>query len=157
MAVITPLAGSPHGNLVVVRNATAQATTGQTDWVTVPNWAKFATVDFNLTAVAGTSPLVTSIFLRGIDPVTRDDTFQYALAEHADLATVDMTGAAHLVVDIGPGVTGIANDVTQAATGFSAAALNCILPEFLGITLTFDRTTADETYTYTLSVRFEGR
>lgn len=156
MAVIAPIAGAPHGSLISVRTGTAQANTGQTDWVTVPDWAKFATVDFNLTAVAGTSPLVTVVRLLGVDPVTRDDAYQYNIAEHVDLATIDYTGAAHLVVDIGPGITGIADEVTQAATGFSRAAINAILPSILGILLTFDRTTGDETYTYTLSVRFKA-
>jgi hypothetical protein len=155
MAVVTPIA-TPIQPIYTIRTGTAQATTGQTDWFLVPQWATYATVDFNLTAVAGNTPLVTNIFIRGLDLTTRDDSFQFALAEHADLATVDMTAASHLVVNIGPGVTGIADDVTQAATGFSRAALNTVLPPVMGVTLTFDRTTGDETYTYTLSVHFRG-
>lgn len=155
MAAITPVA-SQGGALALLRTGTAQANTGQTDWIAVPHWAHYATVDFNLTAVAGTTPLVTNIFVRGVDPVTLNDTYQYAIAEHADLATTDMTAAAHLVVDIGPGVTGIADDVTQAATGFSRAALNAVLPTMLGVTLTFDRADGNETYTYTVSVHFKA-
>jgi len=37
------------------------------------------------------------------------------------------------VVDIGPGVTGIADDVTGGAAADSYASINCILPEILGL------------------------
>jgi hypothetical protein len=152
MAAVT--AAPSAGEFYIIRTATAQATTGQTDWFSCPQWANFCSIDFNLTAVAGTSPLVTVINILSLDLVARDDTYAYNIAQHADLATVDLTAAAQLVVDIGPGVTGIADDVTVAATGFSRAALNTILPAIVGVQLTFDRTTGDETYTYNLSAKF---
>jgi hypothetical protein len=152
MAVITAMPTA--GEFIIIRQATAQANTGQTDWFVVPQWAVFATVNFNLTAVAGTTPIVTVINIMSLDPVSRDDASAYNIAQHANLAAVNITGAAQIVTDIGPGVTGIADDVTQAATGFSRAALNAVLPANMGVQLTFDRTTGDETYTYTLSAKF---
>jgi len=137
---------------VLVRQGSAQANTGQEDWVNVPKWARYATVDFDLTAVAGTTPLA-DLSIRAMDWVTRDDASAYNLAGHA--AFTQISAAAHLVVNIGPGVTGIADDTTTAATGASQASLNVPLPVYLGLKLVFDRTTGDETYTYNLSVAFQ--
>lgn len=151
MAAITPI--QPSGEFTLVRTGTAQANTGQTDWIQVPAWAQFAKVDFNLTAVAGTTPLA-DLTINGSDPATNDDTYIYKLRGHA--AFTQITGAAHLVVDLGPGVLGIADDVTTAATGYSDAAINTVLPALLGLRLVFDRTSGDETYTYKLSVLFRS-
>jgi hypothetical protein len=149
MAAITT--ATLTGGSRYVRQATAQVTTGQTDWVAVPGWAKTAIVDLNLTAVAGTSPLV-DLTVKSVDPVSLNDT--YAVDLHA--AFTQITAAAHLRVNIGPGITGIADDVTTAATGVSEASLNRPLPSFLGLKVLNDRTTGDETYTYNLSVTFRG-
>ena len=137
-----------------VRSQTAQATTGQTDWLAIPGWAKFLYVDYNLTAVAGTSPLVDVTF-KIPDLTTLDDTTGVVnLAGHTALTQI--TGAARLVCQIGPGVTGIADDVTNAATGLSNISINHVLPDAIGIKILQDRTTGDETYTYTLTATFKA-
>lgn len=149
MAAITTLVGQKV--LGFTRTGTAQATIGQTDYIAVPKWARNAKVDFNLTAVAGNTPLA-DLTINGVDPVGMDDGSLYKLRGHT--AFTQITGAAHLVVDVGPSATGIADEVTTSATGYSDAAINTILPAVLAIKLVFDRTTGDETYTYALSVFF---
>lgn len=155
MAAITTTVSALAGE-IRVRTATAQATTGQTDWVAVPKWAKYAKVYFNLTAVAGTTPIFTPS-VREVPPgfsSAADDSYAFNIAEHAALTGI--TAASLLVVDIGPGVTGIADDVTNAAAASSRVALNAVLPALLGIKVLNDRTTGDETYTYTVDVVFRG-
>lgn len=133
-----------------IRVASAQATTGQTDWLRLPVRATYASIYFNLTAVAGTTPITTPSFVVP-DPLTLDDTASLInLGEHAAFTAI--TAAAQYVFDIGPGVTGIANDVTNSATADSYASLNVILPTVLGVRIVNDRTTGDETYTYNLSI-----
>ncbi len=136
----------------VVRTGTAQADTGQTDWLAVPAWASFATVYFSLTASAGTTP-VTNLTVLEADPITKDDTY----AGHVGGTTLtaqNTTGTDSLtqIVHIGPGITGIADDLVLGATGINRASINTILPRLMGIGLVLDRTTGNETYTYKLSV-----
>lgn len=150
MAAISPT--STVLGLNLVRSATAQATTGQTDWIVVPNRAKYAQVFLNITATAGTTPLTDVSFLVP-DPVTMDDGSVIKLAEHGDLTDADGT-AAQFIYEFGPGLTGIANDTTVAANADSYLQLNCVLPPVLGIKLLNDRTTGNETYTYKLSIFF---
>lgn len=147
MAAISPI--SVTNDFTVVRKATAQATTGQTDWLKLPLKAKFAQVFLNITANAGTTPTTTPSFLVA-DPVALNDSYVINLAEHSALTAI--TTAGQYVFDIGPGVTGIANDVTNAAAADSYVTLNAILPAILGIKILNDRTTGDETYTYNLSL-----
>lgn len=147
MAAITTV-GNPFR-----RSVSAQATTGQTDWIDVPSWAKYAQVIFSLSAVAGNTPIST-LSLLVAEPIARDDSRVIALAEHTGLT--GLTAAADLVVDIGPGVTGIANDVTNSASADSYVTLNAVLPAVLGVKIVNDRTTGDETYTYNLSVTFRA-
>jgi hypothetical protein len=141
------------GRTWLVRQGTAQATTGQTDWIRVPSGAQFAKVDFNLTSVGASTTPTADLTINSTDPVLLDDTYIYKLRGHTAFTTI--TAAAHLVVDIGPGVTGIADDVTTAATGYSDAAINTVLPSVLGLKLVFDRGSGDEVYTYTLSVSYK--
>lgn len=141
----------PLGDVWLIRTATAQASTGQTDWIAVPNAAKYATVYFNLTAVAGTTPShLPSV--KGAEPYAVNDTYSMKIAEHAALTA--FTAANLLVMDIGPGVLGIADDVTNSATVFSRVALNANLPALMGFTILNDRGDGDETYSYTVSVVF---
>lgn len=147
MAAITPIAF--EGAYKVVRTGTAQANTGQTDWINTPAWAKYCDIILNITAVAGTTPIITPDILLA-DPVARDDGQVMSLGT---LGTPPTAAGTHRI-SIGPGLTGIADDVTMAATGDSAVSINALLPSLMGITLTLDRGTGDETYTYTLAVRF---
>ena len=137
----------------IIRQASAQATTGQTDWLRLPQWASYASVFLNVTATAGTTPILTPSFLVA-DPVSQDDSHVVNLAEHA--AFTGITGAAQYVFQMGPGVTGIADDVTNAAAADSFVSLNVVLPLFLGVRILNDRTTGDETYTYNLSIWLRG-
>jgi hypothetical protein len=147
---LAAIATTQNGNFR--RSETAQATTGQTDWINVPEYAKYAFVFLNITATAGTTPLTDISFLAA-DPVSRDDAHVIKLAEHADLTDADGT-AAQFIYQLGPGVTGIADDVTAAAAADSVVSLNVVLPPLLGIKIHNDRTGTNETYTYNLSVTF---
>lgn len=137
------------------RTATAQATTGQTDWIVVPAYASFAYIDYNLTAVAGTGPTV-DVSIKVPDLTTLDDTTGVVnLAGYSTAAVTQITGAARHLYSIGPGVAGIADDVTAAATGLSQISIGTVLPQVLGVKILNNRGGAvDQTYTYTLSVTF---
>jgi len=137
----------------VIRQETAQATTGQTDWLLLPQWAQYAMVFLNLSAVAGTTPVLTPAFLMA-DPVSQDDAHTITVADHAGLTGI--TAAGQYLYQIGPGVTGIANDVSQTATADSAVSLNQVLPMLLGVRITLDRADIDETYSYNLSLQLKG-
>jgi hypothetical protein len=126
---------------------------GQTDWIVVPAWAQNVYVDFNLTANAGTTPS-TVVSLVVPDLTTLDDTTGVVnLQGHAALTA--LTGAARLLIQAGVGVTGIANDVTNAATGTSDVSINAVLPPVIGVRVVNDRADGNETYTYTLAVSFK--
>lgn len=145
MAAITSLVNVGWSG--VVRQATAQANTGQTDWVVVPAGADSAVVDLFVSAVGGTTPGPTTPRLKTVNYPSPDDANAAVFA--TDLTgTIATTGRA--TVAIGAGNT------QQVAIGVAACAVNYPLPAILGIQLTFDRTNADETYTYTLAVRFSG-
>lgn len=151
MAAIAPVVVMARTN--TLRDVTAQATTGQTDWFGVPAWARYLYIDYNLTAVAGTSPLVDVTFkvpnLTTLDDSTGVVNFQ----NHTGFTQI--TAAARYLAQIGPGITGIADDVTAAATGLSNISINAVLPPFMGIKILQDRTTGDETYTYSLVLAFQ--
>lgn len=146
MAVISSFIPLKHWN--VIRTGAAQATTGQTDWCTVPPWARYMSIDFNLSAVGGVTPLADfSIVVP--DLTTKDDTTGVVnLAAYT--AFTQITGVARLIGQIGPGITGIADDVATSATGNSNFAINTPLPPIIGFKLVFDRTDGNETYTYAL-------
>ncbi len=100
-------------------------------WFVIPQWAKYAKIYFVM-EVVGTS---VQLSLHEIPPFDRDDDHAILLREapaFAALTSADVTS----VVDIGPGVTGIADDVTGAAAADSYASINCILPDILGVKVT---------------------
>lgn len=143
MAAIVPVTGINYNDLITLRTGTAQADTGQTDWVFTPPRATFCIAYFYLTAVAGTTPQATFSVLAA-DPVTLTDTSTVSLT-----AGTQVTAAQLQVGSIGPGVTGIAD-----ATSASKFSVNTVVPALMGFKLLFDRTTGDETYTYTLRVAY---
>ena len=149
MAAITLVTTDVGRGSVVIRTATAQATTGQTDWVEAPPWARYCYVEYSLTAVAGTTPLVDVSILKPLESTPLNDTGALTLSG----AFTQITGAAVLMVNIGPDIV---LDATTAATGTSNAGIATILPRIIGIKVLQDRTTGDETYTYTVSVRFSA-
>jgi len=143
VAAITPVAGPKA--FYILRNASAQANTGQTDWVSVPAWASVAIIYLNWTAKAGTSPLM-DFSIDEADPVALDDTYVTPLEGWdgiTQLAAEDL-----ITVRVGPHRS--ANDDT--GVDYHVATL---LPAIMGFKLTMDRTSANETYTYTLSVVFK--
>lgn len=148
MAAITT-AASPMGSMYV-RTGTAQADTGQVDWLLVPKWATWAQVILDVTTITATSA---QLALKMADPTLLNDTQSMGLAETA--AFTAMTGACMLVVDIGPGILGIANDVTNSATVNSYASVACLLPGVLG--LSYIEVVGAGTVTYKLSCRFVGK
>ncbi len=152
MATITPTEVTSRGYRV--RSATAQASTGQTDWIRVPAWARFAKVYFDLTDVGVST---TPIFLPSIKEVTPYRTAGILVDTNAKyvsaVSVTGLTGVGLAVYNIGPGVTGGADDVTLGTSG-GTAYINTVLPEILGFTVLNDRTTGDEVYTYTIYVSF---
>ena len=146
-----PIKGWKPGSIVTVRTGTEQATTGQTDWVAVPGWAVDMVVTLEVTAVVGTTPL-TDFKLTVTDPVSLDDGFALDFAGWNGITQIAGTTAGDIVVQIGPGITGIADDDTGPFY-----KVNAILPPVLGFVTTLDRTSADETYTYALRAVFKGR
>lgn len=153
MAVITPVSVGRDGSGGVIRTQTAQGTTGQTDWIQVPDWARYATVEYNLTSVgASTTPTVDLTLLAPSITAPLDDAVTFNL-NTGGTAFTQITAAASLLITIGPDVL---YDATTAASGASGASINAVLPPVLGIKLLQDRGTGDEVYTYTLAIRFRG-
>lgn len=132
----------------VIRDVSAQATTGQTDWFSVPDWCTRVYIEYNLTAVAGTSPLVDVTVRKTLDATPSDDVGEAAI--HAALTQI--TGAATLQITVAPDTT---LDVTTTATGVSDVRVPIAIPRVMGVKVLQDRTTGDETYTYKVTVRFE--
>lgn len=143
--------GYRPGSVATVRSGAAQATTGQTDWVVIPPWAVDMFIFLEVTAVAGTTPL-TDFKLVATHPVTLDDGFALDFANWNGITQIAGTTAGDIVVHVGPGITGIADDDTGPYY-----SINAPLPPVLGFRTTLDRADADETYTYNLAVAFRGR
>lgn len=128
----------------VIRTATAQANTGQTDTLQPPTWARAGVFFLNWTAKAGTTPLM-DFTLNSVDPVNQTTTTPLEGWDGiTQLAAEDL-----VTVSVGPHRT--AND--DVGVDYHVATL---LPPFLDAVITLDRTTADETYTYSLSVAWLG-
>lgn len=128
----------------VIRSATAQADTGQTDTVTTPGFAKTAIVYLNVTAVAGTSPL-TDMKFQYVNPSTGNAVDM----QWNGITQIAGTTAGNVVVVLG------ADYDTEDDTG-PIYFLKDPLPQEWNIVITLDRTTGDETYSYTLSAEFLG-
>lgn len=131
-------------SLQTVRNATAQADTGQTDTVQPPPWAKYVTIYVDLSAVAGTTPL----FDFDIDVPQPSPG---STAGDEELTTTQLSAADLYTVHIGPGITGIADDTTAPIH-----KINMPLPWALNLVVTLDRTTGNETYTYSIICDWSG-
>lgn len=147
MAAITPVTTQFGRTATVFRTGSAQATTGQTDWINPPPWANYCHILYSLTAVAGTTPLVDVSILRPLASTPMNDTGAITLSG----AFTQITAAADLRISIGPTLT---TDATTAATGTSDAAINAPISGLIGVKVLQDRTTGDETYTYTVAALF---
>ena len=130
-------------SMTILRNVSANATTGFTDDIDVPSWALYAIFYINLTAVAGTTPLF-DFKLQWIDPV--DNT---TVEDFPGAGITQLTGADFIVYMVG--APGLADDDTGPVytTAFP-------LPPTIRAVTTTDRGTGDETYTYTQAVVFVG-
>lgn len=146
MAAITVVTAF-EGSYKLLRNVAAQASTGQTDWITVPRWAKSSVVYFDLTANAGTTPIST-VSVLSAGPNLRDDG---SVVTYVTGAAV--TAVSYHEYQVGPYFT-TANNDNAASSGFKVQ--NSPLPAILGVKVLNDRTTGDETYTYTLAVEFKA-
>jgi hypothetical protein len=150
MAAISPF-GGPIGSLTVLRNKTAEignsAVAASVDWIDVPGWAKGATVYLTLSALAGTTRTMDFKILEA-DPVARSDSAPSPI-DFADWNGItQLIAVGFVVVEIGPGLTGIADDDTGVLYKLNANVSN----KLLGFRIATDRTDGDETYTYTLAV-----
>lgn len=127
----------------VIRSATAQADTGQTDTVTTPGFARTAIVYLNVTAVDGTTPL-TDMKFQYVNPSTGNAVDM----QWNGITQIAGTTAGNVVV-----VLGAHNVDTEDDTG-PIYFVKDALPQEWNIVITLDRTTGDETYSYTLSTEF---
>lgn len=151
MAAIVPIsAGRRFGQPIRVRSATAQATTGQTDWIAVPPNAKYAEVLVNVTATAGTTPIILPSLVTA-DPITLDDT-NVCVVGAATTTGITSTGLTR--ISVGPGTEGVTAQLVVGTVGAVDVKLNAVLPALLGVKVLNDRTTGDETYTYTVTAVF---
>lgn len=132
-------------SLTVVRTGTAQANTGQTDLVKVPGFADFMLVYVDVSATAGTTPLF-DFKMQYVDPVRNA-----AVEDFPGAGITQIAGNDNVVIQVGPGVTGIADDDTTAVY-----SINMMLPTLINFVTTLDRTSLDETYTYSIAAEFYG-
>lgn len=102
-----------------------------------------------------------SVALTDVDAVTITDLGLHTtdnqpsgnpLGGFAGVTQIAGTTSGQVTICYGPGVTGIANDTTTPYY-----SINTPLPERVAFVLTFDRTSADETYTYIVVAEWIGR
>ena len=117
---------------------TADATTGINIDTTKPDWARGAIVYVDLSASAGTTPLL-DLKLQYQDPSGADFT------DIPSCSIVQIAGTGNKVLSVYPGIAETAN-----------ISVSDILPNLVRIVITTDRTTGNETYTYTVAVDWLG-
>ena len=150
-------AGQPVRRLenVDITDATA-ATVVIAKAVNVPEWAKYATWILNADAgaIGGTTPTL-DFKLEGVDPWDLDEASIYPIGGWDGVTQITAATARSLhVIDIGPGVTGIADDDTGSATATDRYTINAPLPFVILYTITVNGADDDEDYAFTLSVQF---
>lgn len=128
--------------------------------VSVPTKANYAKWFLYVNTMTGTSPLIDFV-LRipdlGTTGVAPDDGTLFGIAGWDGITQLTAAASPFLTtIDIGPGVTGIADDDTGSATASSAYHLNAILPPVLVYTYTLDATTNDEDYAFRIAVQFRS-
>jgi hypothetical protein len=132
-------------SLQLVRSGTAQADTGQTDLVQVPGFAKFMLVFIDVSATAGTTPLF-DFKMQYVDPVRNA-----AVEDFPGTGITQIAGNDNVVIQVGPGITGIADDDTGPVY-----SINMVLPPLINFVTTLDRTSSNETYTYSIAAAFSN-
>jgi hypothetical protein len=126
----------------LLKTGTAQADTGQTTPFTVPSYARDAIFYLDVTALAGTTRTI-DLTLNAVDSAGASNTSNYA--QFAGITQLTAVGL--VTIYAGPGITGIADDVTA-----HVYKLNAPLPNLMNAVLTLGRGDGDEKYTYTLTV-----
>ena len=153
MAAIKATSLNPNGKPQILLPAgTVLTGTGAVviTWFQVPLWAKYAKIQCVQTAASAGTNLISLVTA---DPITATDAVAPLLGGFA--LTGGWTGAGDVTIDIGPGVTGIANATAAiAGTGHSYVSLNTVLPYFLG--LGFNGTNTD-TYNVTASITLRDK
>lgn len=120
-----------------VTSQTAYATASLNVDFVPPSWARYAQFNWNISAVAGTTPIA-DCKLQLKDPVSG------SFLDIDSGAFGQKTAASFQTLAVGP-------TMTADATGDYRQAV-AMIPDAMRAVFTFDRTTADETYTFTLSV-----
>jgi len=146
----TPIGGGgrvQHLENAVITNQ--QGALANAKAIGAPAWARFATFYLNVSAMAGTTPLL-DFKLEAVDPM---DLTSVAPLGSWDGITQKTGTAALITVDVGPGLT---IDDTGSATAACNYKVDAPLPPIILYTVTTDGTTGDEDYSFTLSVAWSA-
>jgi hypothetical protein len=128
--------------------------------VKVPGWAKYLSLYLYIDS-GGTSPTVDlSLWVPDFstDALFKapSDDIEAKLADFAGITQITGTDPYLQTIDIGPGITGIADDATGAASADARMAINTILPPWLVYKLAFDIADTDEDYALQLVAQFRA-
>ena len=124
-----------------LHTATAHATDSLSVVISPPSFAHAAVFYWNISAVAGTSPIA-DCKLQALDNAS-------GTAIDIDGATfAQQTAASFQALQVRCGLT--------ADTTGNFRAVSALIPAAMKAVFTFDRTTGNETYTFTLSVDWLG-
>lgn len=137
---------------VAILNQTA-ASTAVSKYFTVPSWARYMVFQVDITVIGGTTPTL-DILLQGVNPWTLDTTHVDTLFTMTQVTAVTTYSA--LRVFVGPGTTGIADDVTLSGTASAVATLNQILLPVYVYKYTTTDAADDADYTFSLSAHFRN-
>jgi hypothetical protein len=130
--------------------------------VKVPGQARSVSFYLYIDSQTGTTPtldfkLLVPDFGSGALFFAPDDVNVALLADFAGITQVTGAGPYCQTIDVGPDVTGIADDVTGAAAADARMAVNTLLPPWLVYQVITDGTTTDEDYTYRLVAHFRAQ
>jgi hypothetical protein len=137
---------------VAITDQTA-ASTAVSKYFTVPTWARYMVLQVDATVQGGSSPTL-DILIQGINPWTLDTAHVDTLYTFTQVTAVTTYSA--LRVFCGPGVTGIADDVTLSGTASAVATWNTVLLPIYVYKYTTVDSADDADYTFTLSAHFRG-
>ena len=152
MAAIKPTALNPNGRPQVLFAAGTYTGTGAAvvTWFEIPAWAMYAKI--RLVQTSASAGTLLPAFVTA-DAITATDTVTQVIGGLA--LTGGLTGAGSVTIDIGPGVTGIANATAAiSGTGNSFVFLKCVLPRYLGLSL---NGTSTDLYVIAASIELSGR
>lgn len=124
MAAITIANPTGGGSYTVTTTSAATIDT----WLQIPQWCRNVQIWFTASAVTTS----TQLSIIAVDPAFLDDSQITLLKEVAAFTAITATTNSYMI-DVGPGVTGIADDSTMAAAADSYASFNCVVPPYLGI------------------------